>query len=156
MDVRAIRAHGTLKNCLCWLVSGAVGLSLGAATGFVAEAAGDVAAKDFATFCAPCHGADGKGDGPVAGRLNIRPADLTRISQRNNGSFPAADVYNKIEGLSMPEAHGSREMPVWGDVFVTQAVGTTTSLADARAAVQKTRARIGALVDYLRSIQAAP
>lgn len=142
------------------LAAATAGLMLGAATVYGAEATGDAAAmaqaaKDFATYCAPCHGADGKGDGPIAGRLNIETADLTRISQRNSGTFPAADVYNKIEGLTMPQAHGSREMPVWGDVFVSQAVGTTTSLADARAAAQKAEARIGALVDYLRSVQRA-
>ncbi len=154
-------AHRTVKDGLFGLMAGAAGLVLGAAALSAAAPAGDAAAlaaaaKDFAEYCAPCHGAGGKGDGPIAGRLNIPPADLTRISQRNDGSFPAADVYNKIEGLSMPEAHGSREMPIWGDVFVTQALGQTTSLAEAKAAAQKAKARIGALVDYLRSIQVAP
>jgi mono/diheme cytochrome c family protein len=31
----------------------------------------------FATDCVPCHGASGKGDGPVGLTLNPRPADLT-------------------------------------------------------------------------------
>jgi mono/diheme cytochrome c family protein len=154
-------AHRTVKHSLFGLMAGAAGLAMGAAGLFAAEPAGDaaalaVAAKDFAAYCAPCHGAGGKGNGPIAGRLNIAPANLTSISQRNGGSFPAADVYNKIEGLSMPQAHGRREMPIWGDVFVTQALGQTTSLADAKAATQRAKARIGALVDYLRSIQAAP
>lgn len=145
---------------LCWLVTAAAGVALSAAAVRAAETAGDAAAmaqapKDFATYCAPCHGADGKGDGPIAGRLNIQPADLTRISQRDGGTFPAADIYNKIEGLNMPQAHGSRGMPVWGDVFVSQAVGATTSLTAARAAAQKARSRIGALVDYIRSLQTA-
>jgi copper transport protein len=32
----------------------------------------------FATDCVPCHGASGKGDGPVGLTLNPRPADLTQ------------------------------------------------------------------------------
>ena len=32
----------------------------------------------FTTTCAPCHGATGKGDGPVGVALNPRPADLTQ------------------------------------------------------------------------------
>jgi len=157
----AMTANGTVKDCLTGLLAGTAGLVLGTAAICAGEPAGDpaalaMAAKDFAQYCAPCHGAEGKGDGPKAGRLDIPPGDLTRISQDNAGSFPAADVYNKIEGLTMPEAHGSREMPVWGDVFVTQALGQTTSLAEAKAAAQKAKARIGALVDYLRSIQATP
>ena len=31
----------------------------------------------FAQHCASCHGAAGKGDGPVAAALNPKPADLT-------------------------------------------------------------------------------
>ncbi|MGB6518881.1 MAG: copper homeostasis membrane protein CopD [Candidatus Cybelea sp.] len=31
----------------------------------------------YAQNCAVCHGAEGRGDGPLAGKLSIRPADLT-------------------------------------------------------------------------------
>ncbi|HYK53375.1 MAG TPA: cytochrome c [Candidatus Eremiobacteraceae bacterium] len=31
----------------------------------------------FAENCTPCHGADGRGDGPLASKLAVRPADLT-------------------------------------------------------------------------------
>jgi mono/diheme cytochrome c family protein len=36
-------------------------------------------------YCASCHGADGKGDGPMAKSLKVKPADLTRIAARNGG-----------------------------------------------------------------------
>ncbi len=32
----------------------------------------------FARLCAQCHGAEGRGDGPLEKRLAGRPADLTR------------------------------------------------------------------------------
>ena len=40
-------------------------------------------------YCAPCHGYDGKGSGPVAGTLKTTPPDLTELATRNGGAFPA-------------------------------------------------------------------
>jgi mono/diheme cytochrome c family protein len=75
-------------------------------------------AQIFRNYCAPCHGADGKGQGPVASALKHRPSDLTLISRRNGGRFPRDRVKATIAGQEQPiSAHGSREMPVWGPVF---------------------------------------
>ena len=38
-----------------------------------AESAGRVL---YTTYCASCHGVDGRGSGPVAGSLVVRPSDL--------------------------------------------------------------------------------
>lgn len=57
-------------------------------------------AKDFATFCAACHGAGGKGDGPAAAGLDRKPADLTGLSARNGGAFPGTRVMAKIWGYT--------------------------------------------------------
>jgi hypothetical protein len=44
--------------------------------------------------------------------------DLTRISQRNGGTFPARKVKDIIEGKDEQLiAHGTREMPLWGPIF---------------------------------------
>lgn len=75
-------------------------------------------AKIFRSYCASCHGADGKGQGPVAGALRHPPSDLTLISRRNGGRFPRDRVKALIAGQEQSiSAHGSREMPVWGPVF---------------------------------------
>jgi len=75
-------------------------------------------AKIFRSYCAACHGIDGKGHGPVAGALRHAPPDLTLILQRNGGKFPADKVRTVIAGQEQSApAHGSREMPVWGPVF---------------------------------------
>jgi len=71
----------------------------------------------FVQYCASCHGTSGKGDGPAAPALKIKPADLTALAAHNNGKFPAERVSLYIEGADQVEAHGSREMPVWGKVF---------------------------------------
>ena len=35
------------------------------------------AAKNYATFCASCHGAEGKGDGVAGAALPMKPADFS-------------------------------------------------------------------------------
>ena len=57
-------------------------------------------AEDFAAFCSSCHGAGGKGDGPMAGTLEHRPANLTRLARRNGGEFPKLRVMAKIWGYT--------------------------------------------------------
>jgi mono/diheme cytochrome c family protein len=93
-------------------------------------------------YCASCHGAQGKGDGPVAPALNSKVPDLTTIAQRNGGVFPAALVNKIISGDQIILAHGSREMPVWGPIFHQ---------------VQEDRdygeVRLQNLTNYLKSIQ---
>lgn len=71
----------------------------------------------FRAYCASCHGADGKGNGPVAQALKNPTPDLTLISLRNGGKFPAARVRTIIAGDDAIAAHGSRMMPVWGPIF---------------------------------------
>lgn len=71
----------------------------------------------FRAYCAPCHGEDGKGNGPVAPALNAKPADLTSIAERNGGVFPVKRVRSLIAGDDLVMAHGSREMPIWGPIF---------------------------------------
>ena len=110
---------------------------------------------DFAKLCAPCHGASGKGDGPQAAHLAKKPANLTMVTQKY-GTFPEQKVFETIAGLDMPEGHGTREMPIWGDVFVTEEVGKSTSVEDAMKASDDASRRITGLVRYVESIQAAP
>ena len=97
----------------------------------------------FELYCASCHGADGRGGGPVAGALRTRPADLTTLAQRSGGKFSREQVAAFIEGTSRRvPAHGSTDMPVWGTTFR----GLETS--DARV-----RVRLANLVAYVESLQ---
>ncbi|MGA2416331.1 MAG: c-type cytochrome [Candidatus Sulfotelmatobacter sp.] len=75
-------------------------------------------AKIFQSYCAACHGADGRGHGPAAVALKRAPADLTLIAQRNHGRFPYLRIKQVITGASPGLlAHGDREMPIWGPIF---------------------------------------
>ena len=94
-------------------------------------------------YCASCHGADGKGDGPAAPALKISATNLTTLSVKNGGTFPAAHVAAVIQGDAMTPAHGSKDMPVWGPIFHSMG---GHSLA-------QVQLRIRNLTNYLESIQ---
>lgn len=74
-------------------------------------------AQMFSSYCAPCHGKAGKGDGPAAVALKVKPADLTQLKKNHGGTYSNKDFEEKINGMAMSSAHGTSEMPVWGPIF---------------------------------------
>jgi hypothetical protein len=104
---------------------------------------------EFEIACMPCHGVEGRGDGPVARSLKVAPADLTRIAKSNQGKFPSRRVAEIIDGRATVAAHGARDMPVWGDRYRVAAEGGENP----REVEQRARAQINALVRYLEAIQ---
>ena len=71
----------------------------------------------FVSYCAPCHGADGRGHGPAAVALKTQPVDLTSLAKLNHGKYPDAHVLAILQfGTEVP-AHGSANMPVWGPIL---------------------------------------
>jgi mono/diheme cytochrome c family protein len=71
----------------------------------------------YSNYCAPCHGVDGKGQGPVAPALKVPPTDLTVLARNHNGKFPDTHVITVLEnGAEMP-VHGTAQMPVWGPIL---------------------------------------
>jgi len=85
----------------------------------------------FREYCAVCHGTDGKGSGPAAGALKIPASDLTQIARKNGGKFPEITVEHMITGeADGPVAHGSKDMPVWGNLF--RHMGPNENLASNR------------------------
>jgi mono/diheme cytochrome c family protein len=97
----------------------------------------------FANYCASCHGKEGRGDGPVVAALKKAPPDLTIISARNNGAFPELQVLHAISGEAGIPAHGSLDMPVWGEVFRSLNSGSSDLI----------RMRLSNLTDYVKSLQ---
>jgi mono/diheme cytochrome c family protein len=71
----------------------------------------------YKNYCAVCHGVDGKGKGPAAEALKVPPTDLTVLAQKNGGTYPALKVSAVLSGEEVLPAHGSKDMPVWGDLF---------------------------------------
>jgi mono/diheme cytochrome c family protein len=73
----------------------------------------------FDAYCASCHGTDAKGDGPAAPALKMPTTNLTSLAVKNGGVYPAAHVAAVIQGDAMMPAHGSKDMPVWGPIFMS-------------------------------------
>lgn len=112
----------------------------------------DLGKREYDAKCAVCHGVTGKGDGPFKGVLNTRIADLTTLSQRNNGMFPFLWVQEVIDGRQTFRAHGPREMPIWGLDYLAKARESYMDVPyDAEAYV---RTRILALTEYIYRLQA--
>jgi mono/diheme cytochrome c family protein len=122
-------------------------------TAALAAEANQAARQDFLALCADCHGEDARGNGPSAKNLTEKPPDLTRISDRADGRFDEKVVFDWIVGFEMPASHGTREMPIWGDWLLDEAVGESTSLEAAKAAETEVTERVMALVRYLRTLQ---
>jgi mono/diheme cytochrome c family protein len=98
----------------------------------------------FKSYCASCHGPDGKGAGPAAAALTKPPANLTELTRHNGGKFPDLKVYGAIKGDSNNPAHGSKDMPVWGSMFQSMSHGDQGQV----------QLRISNLTKYIDSIQA--
>ena len=98
----------------------------------------------FRAYCAPCHGSDAKGHGPVAPALKTKVPSLTVLAKNNGGQFPSAHVRSIITGDAVTAAHGSREMPIWGPIF-----------HQIESDVDWGNVRVENLVKYLESIQSS-
>lgn len=128
----------------------ACGIGIAASSAFAGEA-GDAGLSNvggdlFAQYCVACHGASATGDGPAAGALLKKPADLTGIAARRGGKFPEAEIARFIDGSFDLPAHGSREMPIWGEKLGAPiAEGTTHD--------EVVRGKVLTLIEYLKTIQ---
>lgn len=127
-------------------VAGAQGQTVPQLKTVPCEAIISLEGKDsYAAYCAACHGATGKGDGPAAPALKGPVPDLTTLARRHGGKFDAVAVQWIIRGADkVPPAHGTVAMPMWGPMF------KTTDVSEAVATL-----RIKNLVEYLQSIQAS-
>jgi mono/diheme cytochrome c family protein len=91
----------------------------------VSQTRADSGVDMFKTYCATCHGLDGKGHGPAADALKVAPADLTLLKQKNGGKYPSNKVSRIIEGADGITAHGTSDMPLWGPIFRSLDPGNT-------------------------------
>lgn len=98
----------------------------------------------FYSYCAICHGTDGKGGGAMTEHLKLPPADLTRIATRRGGNFPDEQIYQIIDGRVPVAGHGTGDMPVWG-----RTLKESEQLKNER----QVRQSINNIVGYLKSIQ---
>lgn len=100
----------------------------------------------YVSYCAPCHGVDGKGHGSVAPALKMQPADLSVLTNNNGGKFPEQHLVAVLQFGTRNSAHGTAEMPVWGPVLGKMDPSNSQS--------EMKSLRISNLTRYLESIQA--
>ena len=98
----------------------------------------------YNSYCAVCHGTDGKGNGPAASAMKAPPTDLTVLAKNDGGKYPSAHVASVIRGQAALPSHGSPDMPVWGPLFSSISQGH-------EAQVQQ---RVTNLVKYIETLQA--
>jgi len=111
----------------------------------------DPGKREFETRCASCHGVSGKGNGPVTDLLRRSPPDLTQLARGNGGILPMERLYQSVMGDTVA-AHGSRDMPVWGMVYRTDAASYYGDVPyDADGYV---RTRVLSLLEYIARLQA--
>jgi mono/diheme cytochrome c family protein len=138
----------TVSAILALVLLSGLGLALGrnraAAQEMEVIAGGEI---EYQNYCAICHGVDAKGQGLMSKFLTVRPADLTQLAKKNGGAFPFWRTYRVIDGSEETSGHGTREMPIWGDRFRTQAGAEDSG---SRAQVS---GRVIGLVFYLQYIQ---
>ena len=80
----------------------------------------------------------------MASSLRVRPADLTQLAIRNNGTFPAERVQKSIDGRARTGAPQHTDMPAWADVFA--------KMSDSQGS-EDVEFRITALVKYVEQLQ---
>ena len=97
----------------------------------------------YNSYCAVCHGKDGKGASPAASAMKTPPTDLSTLAQKNGGKYPSAHVASVIRGQATTPSHGSQDMPVWGPLFSSISQGHDTQVQQ----------RIANLVSYIETLQ---
>jgi len=136
-----------------WIGTAVIGTALITAPVLGYAQALDIGKREYVNSCAVCHGTSGKGDGPLAGQIKTKVSDLTIIAKNNVGVFPFARIYDLIDGRQAVEAHGPRDMPVWGNVYSMEWAGGPFDFAMPRDRESFVRGRILAVIGYIYSLQ---
>jgi mono/diheme cytochrome c family protein len=114
---------------------------------YAAEPPGDPGHAMYLRYCGACHGPAGKGDGIAGTFMTPKPADLTQIAAKHDGTFPFQSVMAYIDGTKDVRAHGDPAMPVWGETFRAESAWDMGRRVEVQG-------KLMLITDYVRSIQA--
>lgn len=99
----------------------------------------------YAAYCASCHGAQGRGDGPASSSYKTPRLDLTVLAKNHNGVFPAAYVNSVISGkVELPSHKTENGMPKWRNVLIG---------VDFQRSQDVVERRVHNLTDYIQQLQ---
>jgi len=97
----------------------------------------------YATYCAGCHGEDGRGFGRYSSDCIVPPTDLTQLARSNHGIYPSERVRQVLRhGTGLPPT-GQGDMPIWKPLL-------KLLNADLPGV---TEVRIHSLTEYLKTLQ---
>lgn len=92
-------------------IAGLLALAVLSAASLASAQNKDEGKKFYVTYCSSCHGDSGKGDGPAAASLPVKPANHTDGNVMNKLSDKTLfDIISK----GGPAAGKSNFMPAWG------------------------------------------
>ena len=149
--IKKIHIRREKTSSISFLLSSIIAILLGVALDIALAQQAEVIAvgkREFRHYCALCHGIGGKGESVMTtlNLLTVKPPDLTQLSKKNKDIFPFWRVYRIIDGREEMQGHGTRDMPIWGNVFIRQ---EGDKLVDETHAI----GRILSIVHYIESIQ---
>ncbi|RLA16201.1 MAG: hypothetical protein DRQ60_04985 [Gammaproteobacteria bacterium] len=107
----------------------------------VSRAESEDGAAEYRRYCSACHGESADGKGPAANALDPGPPALTGLRAKY-GNPLSTELVVSVMGTTMPRAHGTSNMPVWG-----------RNLADPDGDDTRAIETIWRIVHYLDSIQ---
>ncbi len=115
-----------------------------------------IGAAEYTQYCAGCHGADGRGGGPIAEYFGAEPPSLTLLAKNNGGKFPLQRAYQVIDGRVPIKAHGEGDMQIWGNRYRAEIDDIDMDAPEAvRESLRRrlVRGRILELIFHLQTIQ---
>lgn len=115
-------------------------------SGGAARAAEHGGRAPYEQYCASCHGAAADGQGPVAESFAEPPPDLRQLARKYGSPLPRPKLIEFIDGREMVRAHGTRDMPVWGEKLLAGVPPGAGNEAFKRGT-------IAVILDYLETLQ---
>ena len=139
--VRRVLARGSrVSRVLAFGVAVCVAVATGA------SAADHAGKAPFDQYCASCHGPAGDGTGPVAAEMKTPPTDLRKLGKKYGKPLPKPKLRELIDGREMVRAHGTADMPVWGEQLVHNVPPTANTEFFKRGTII-------VIVDYIDTLQ---
>lgn len=124
----------------------ALGVAACVTVATAARAADHPGKAAFDQYCASCHGTAADGTGPVAGEMKVAPPDLRKLGQKYGMPLPQPKLREFVDGREMLRAHGTSNMPVWGEQLVHNVPPTANTTFFKRGTII-------VVLDYIETLQ---
>jgi mono/diheme cytochrome c family protein len=115
--------RGTIMSKKSLFICASLAVAIGSGRLFASDSNQKISPADgkamYSSYCAPCHGVNGKGNASVASSLKRTPTDLTMLSRNNHGVYPSGRVVGVIGHGTSASGHDRAGMPDWAARLAT-------------------------------------